>query len=101
MIGLTIISLCRMRYTLHRQETTHSFKTPWSILIFNLIVVVFMIVSPFVSSPKVEFLYGLGFVALGGIIYIPFVYMQRQIPGFDKVTTVLQLLLQIAPTAKI
>ena len=101
-IGLTIISLCRMRYTMHRQkDTTHSFRTPIPILIFDLFIVVFMIVSPFVSSPKVEFLYGLGFVALGGIIYIPFVYMERQIPGFDKVTTFLQLLLQIAPTAKI
>ena len=101
-IGLTMISLCRMRFTLYRQkETAHAFRTPIPILIFNLLIVVFMIVSPFVSSPKVEFLYGLGFVALGGIVYIPFVYMGRQIPGFDKVTTSLQLLLQIAPTAKI
>ena len=101
-IGLTIISLLRMRFTMYRQkETTHSFRTPIPILIFDLFVVIFMTVSPFVSSPKVEFLYGLGFVVLGSIIYIPLVYMERQIPGFDKVTTFLQLTLQTAPTAKI
>lgn len=101
-IGLTITSLLRMRYNMpKKKEKSHSFRTPIPVLLFGLLVVIFMVISPFVVSPKIEFLYGLGFVVLGVIVYVPLIFMKRQVPGFDQVTTLFQLLLQSAPTSKI
>ena len=98
-MGLTVVSLIRIRYK--AKETSKSFRTPLPVLLLGVLITLFMVISPFVNSPKIEFLYGLAFVAAGAIVYIPFVYFQISIPGFDKFTTFVQLLLQIAPTAKI
>ena len=66
--------------------------------VFALLVCSLMFVAPFITDPKVEFFYGLGFILSGFIVYIPFVYLERKTPGFDKVTSFAQLMLQICPT---
>ena len=98
-IGLTIVSLIRIRYKMTTRS--RSFRTPLPVVFIGLLISLFMVVSPFVSSPKVEFLYGLAFLVVGVIVYIPLVHLQLSVPGFDRLTTLLQLILQVSPTVKV
>ena len=98
-IGLVCVSLLRIRYRMGKNSP--SFRTPLPVIILGLLICMFMVVSPFLDSPRVEFLYGLVFLAVGVIAYIAFVYFELSVPGFDKMTTFLQLVLQVSPTAQI
>ena len=98
-IGLVCVSLLRIRYRMGKYSP--SFRTPLPVIILGLLICMFMVVSPFLDSPRVEFLYGLVFLAVGIIAYIVFVYFELFVPGFDKIMTVLQLVLQVLPTAQI
>ena len=99
-VGLTCISLLRIRYNM-KETNTNSFRTPISVIVLSFLICVFMIVSPFLDSPKTELLYGLAFIGVGVLVYFVFVFFDKSIPGFDKVTTFLQLVVQVSPTAKL
>lgn len=97
--GLSVISFLRLRYQ-RRNLTKHEndFRIPLFIPIFALVICVFMVISPFLSKPRIEFLYGVGFIVSGLLLYFPFVYFQLRIPGCDYMTTFVQLCLQVCPT---
>ena len=97
--GLTVASLLRFRYQRrHLPMKKGEFRMPIIVPVFALLICSLMFVAPFINDPKVEFFYGLGFILSGFIVYIPFVYLERKTPGFDKVTSFAQLMLQICPT---
>ena len=98
--GASIVSLMIFRYRRRNQPRNRKeFSLPLFIPIIALLVCIFMIVSPFVTKPRIEFVYGVAFVLAGFLFYFPFVYFKLRIPGFDYVTTFLQLLMNICPTA--
>ena len=86
----------------HRRRNQHrntkEFSIPIVIPVISLLVCIFMVIAPFVTTPRVEFLYGIALVLAGLLFYFPFVYFKLRVPGFDHVTTFLQLFLNIAPT---
>ena len=93
------VSLLVLRYRRRNKKSEKErFKLPVIIPVLSLLICVFMVVSPFVSTPKLEFVYGAAFVIAGLVFYFPFVYFHLRIPGFDHVTLFLQLLMNICPT---
>ena len=97
--GLTVISLLRFRYQRrHLTRKTGEFRTPLIVPLLALVVCTLMFVAPFITDPKIEFFYGIAFILSGFIIYVPFVYLDKKIPGFDKVTVLAQLMMGICPT---
>ncbi|XP_060567973.1 b(0,+)-type amino acid transporter 1-like [Ruditapes philippinarum] len=97
--GLAIISFLRIRY-LRRNDVRNKndFRIPLFIAVLALAICAFMVIAPFISNPKIEFMYGVGFVLSGLILYIPFVYFEWRLPGCDKMTCLMQLLMDICPT---
>ncbi|XP_045165905.2 b(0,+)-type amino acid transporter 1-like [Mercenaria mercenaria] len=99
---MTTMALLRLRYEMHKNKVQHDgFKTPIIIPIVTALICIFMIVSPLVNNPRIEFLYGSGIVIFGLIIYVPLVHFQLSVPGVGSCTTFLQLLCNVSPTQKV
>ncbi|KAL4228204.1 hypothetical protein ACF0H5_013638 [Mactra antiquata] len=99
---LATISLLRLRYVRRNQaKEEDEFQSPLLVPVACLLACLFLVVTPFVSEPKIEFLYGLSIIIAGFIVFIVFVRFQFKVPGIDTVTCFLQLFCNIAPTAKV
>lgn len=90
-----------------------------------LIISVYLVIGPIVDNPKIEYLYATVFILAGFVVYVPFVYYQKVLPGMSKlllhsltfqlrhhvywnfdcfsghVTTFFQLLLEVAPSTSV
>lgn len=96
---LTVISLLRFRYQRRNlPRDKNAFRLSLVVPILALLICLFMFIAPFVNNPRIEFVYGVAFIFSGLILYVPFVYFEKKIPGFDKVTMAAQLLMRICPT---
>jgi len=74
--GSAIVSLLVLRKTkpnLHRP-----YKVPLILPIFTLLVAGFLVLMPIISSPSLKYLFALGFIGLGVLVYIPFVYYKKR-----------------------
>ncbi|XP_060572674.1 b(0,+)-type amino acid transporter 1-like [Ruditapes philippinarum] len=101
MMMLTSISLLNIRYEQRNEpKDGDKFRSPIIVPILSTLFCIFLIVTPFVSSPQVEFLYGIAIVAVGFFIYIPFVHFELKVPGIDTVTMIFQLICNIRPVEK-
>ncbi|XP_066435130.1 b(0,+)-type amino acid transporter 1-like [Eleutherodactylus coqui] len=96
LVGLTCISLVVLRYREPNLNCPYKVFLP---IVFGVIAVsAFLVLAPIIQSPKVQYFYALLFMLSGVVFYIPFIHFKLQIPGFDKITCYLQLLLEVSPT---
>ncbi|XP_045202466.2 b(0,+)-type amino acid transporter 1-like [Mercenaria mercenaria] len=97
--SLTFIAYFRIRYQRRKVKRNEGeFRIPLFIPVIALAICAFMLISPFVSNPRIEFLYGVGFILSGLVLYIPFVHLGWSIPGTNLLTMLAQLLWDICPT---
>lgn len=66
-----------------------------------LIVSIYLVIGPIVDNPKIEYLYATLFILAGFVFYVPFVYYKFVMPGMGWITTLLQLLLEVAPSSAV
>lgn len=66
--------------------------------ILVLIIAIYLVIAPLVDNPDVIILYAVGYILCGPIVYYLLVYKKLKIPGIDKMTLFLQILLEVAPT---
>ncbi|KAL4624231.1 b(0,+)-type amino acid transporter 1-like isoform X1 [Arapaima gigas] len=96
--GITVTGLLYLK--LKKPELRRTFTVPIVIPVLFVIAAGFLVVAPIIDNPKIEYLYVVLFVLSGIIFYIPFIHYKLH-PGFlDKITTVLQLFLEVAPAEK-
>ena len=62
-----------------------------------MIISIYLVIAPIVNNPQIEYLYSILFMVVGAIMYVPFVHFGYVFEFMDKLTTFLQLMLQIAP----
>lgn len=93
--GLTMASLLVLRWTM--KDAERPYKVPIVVPIFVLLVSVFLVFAPIVDEPKIEFLYAAIFILAGLIFYVPFVHFQKVLPGMEKFTLFMQLLMEVSP----
>ncbi|KAH3891837.1 b(0,+)-type amino acid transporter 1-like [Dreissena polymorpha] len=97
--ALNIITLMKLRYQRRGlPRSNDAFSVPLVVPVLALLIILFMLISPFISNPKIEFVYGAGFVLSGLIVYVPFVVFKLKLPGWDFVTMYSQLFLEVCPT---
>ena len=56
-----------------------------------LIISLYLVIAPIVDNPQIEYLYSIIFMAVGAVLYVPFVYLGYVFKFMDKVTTFLQV----------
>lgn len=120
MYGAAFACLIVLRRT--QPNTARPYKVPLVIPIFTLCVAIFLSVMPIISEPSFKYLAALGFIFLGVLIYIPFVYyrirpkMMGKLNCYyhhislksnasiffpDKFTFLLQVLFEVAPAQEL
>ena len=93
--GMAMAALLVLRYK--KSKLTRPYKCPILIPILVLIISIYLVIAPIVDNPQIEYLYSILFMVVGAIMYVPFVHFGYVFEFMDKLTTFLQLMLQIAP----
>ncbi|OWF41468.1 B(0,+)-type amino acid transporter 1 [Mizuhopecten yessoensis] len=94
--GMAMIAVIVLRWKM--KDAKRIVKVPLVIPIFVLLISIYLVVTPFIQDPKVEFLYALAFLGAGAVVYIPVVYFKLSIPGMASLTRAGQCLLEVVPT---
>ena len=63
-------------------------QVPIIIPVIVLIISVYLVIGPIVDNPKIEYLYATLFILAGFLLYVPFVYYKKVLPGMSKSLTV-------------
>lgn len=82
MYGAAFACLIVLRRT--QPNTPRPYKVPIIIPIFTLLVAIFLSVMPIISEPSIKYLAALGFIFLGVLVYIPFVYYKIRPKAMSK-----------------
>lgn len=93
--GASMLALIVLRYK--EPKLPRPYKCPIVIPVVMVLISLYLVIAPIVDNPQIEYLYSILFMLAGAVLYIPFVYMGYVFKFMDKVTTFLQLMLQIAP----
>lgn len=96
--GMSMLALLMLRR--NEPNLARPYKVPILIPVIVLVVSVFLVVVPIITSPKLEYIYSILFILCGALIYVPFVHYRMKLPFMGKITQYLQLLLKvISPSA--
>ncbi|KAM4543191.1 b(0,+)-type amino acid transporter 1 [Odontesthes bonariensis] len=83
-----------------KPELPRPYSVPIILPILVLIVAVFLVLAPIIDDPQIEYLYVTLFILSGAVVYVPFIHY-KLCPGLlTKLTTFLQLFLEVAPAEK-
>ncbi|XP_048831187.1 b(0,+)-type amino acid transporter 1 [Brienomyrus brachyistius] len=96
--GITVSGLLYLK--VKKPELPRPYKVPIAIPILVLIAAIFLVLAPVIDDPQIEYLYVTLFILSGIIIYVPFIHY-KLCPGLlDRLTMLLQLILEVAPADK-
>ncbi|PVD20737.1 hypothetical protein C0Q70_18898 [Pomacea canaliculata] len=98
--GLTFTTLIIFRFRTPWRHAHRAYKAPIVIPVIMVLVSVYLIVAPIVDEPRIEFLYAALFVVGGLLFYFPLVYFKLKIKVNDHITVLLQLLMELVPSAE-
>jgi len=93
--GGAMAALLVLRYK--EPKLPRPYKCPIIIPVIVLIISIYLVIAPIVDNPQIEYLYSILFMVFGAIIYLPFVHFGYVFKFMPKLTSFLQLMLQIAP----
>uniref|UniRef100_A0A8C9ME39 Solute carrier family 7 member 13-like n=1 Tax=Panthera tigris altaica TaxID=74533 RepID=A0A8C9ME39_PANTA len=93
--GLYMIGLLKLRYQDPNLPRPYKVRLPF---VFGSIAIsLFLILTPMIHSPKVEYIYGFIFIFSGLLGYRLHVHLNQRSVCFDKITCYLQLLFNVSP----
>ncbi|CAM9624537.1 unnamed protein product [Lampetra fluviatilis] len=93
--GITVSSLLYLRYV--RPDSPRPYKVPLAAPVLVVITAACLVLAPILEEPHIEYLYVVAFIFSGLLFYVPFVHLGVRYAGMSRITTHLQLLLQVAP----
>jgi len=93
--GMSMLALIVLRYKCPNMP--RPYKVPIIIPAIVLIISVYLVIAPIIDNPQIEYMYSIAFMVLGAFLYLPFVHYGYVFTFMDKLTSFLQLILQIAP----
>ncbi|KAF5296571.1 hypothetical protein FQA39_LY12489 [Lamprigera yunnana] len=93
--GTAMVSLLILRRTM--KDVHRPYRVPTWIVIFIMLVAIFLAIIPMITDPSPKYLFAIGFMVIGAIVYYWFVYRKNRPRIMDKVTYLLQVLFEIVP----
>ncbi|XP_077442654.1 b(0,+)-type amino acid transporter 1-like [Stigmatopora argus] len=98
--GLTMLSLIVMRFT--RKELKRPVKIPIIIAVIMVLISCYLVLSPIIENPEIEYLYSSLFILSGLLLYYPFVHLKVKWARnlMRPITMHLQLLMEVVPPDK-
>ncbi|XP_032725000.1 solute carrier family 7 member 13-like isoform X2 [Lontra canadensis] len=93
--GLYMIGLLKLRY--QEPNLPRPYKVHLPFVLGSIAISLFLILTPMIQSPTVEYIYGFIFIFSGLLCYWLHVHINQHYVCFDKVTCYLQLLFNVSP----
>ncbi|CAN8183872.1 unnamed protein product [Coccothraustes coccothraustes] len=95
MTGLTCASLIVLRY--REPHLQRPYKVFLPVPFMMVAMSFFLVLTPIVWSPNMQYVYAFLFMLGSLIIYLPFIHFKLHFAFLDKITCHLQLLLEVCP----
>ncbi|XP_032784128.2 b(0,+)-type amino acid transporter 1 [Daphnia magna] len=95
---LAMIVLLILRKT--KPDARRPYRVPLFVPILTIVIGSYLVVAPIVTDPAIEYLYVLGVLFIGVLVYIPFVYYKCSLGFMGPITRLVQLILSVGPTLK-
>ena len=92
---LVLVALLVLRRTM--KDTKRPYRVPTVLAWLRLLFSCYLLISPIVDQPRLEYLYALGMLALGLAVYTPCVYFKWSPPVLARLTVGLQKALELLP----
>ncbi|KAL5021221.1 hypothetical protein ScPMuIL_000376 [Solemya velum] len=96
--GGTVATLLVLRRT--KRDIERPYKVPIFIPILVVIISCYLVISPIIQSPRIQFLYAFLFILSGLFVYVPVIHYKKHPPFMGKLTLMLQKLLEVVPSKK-
>ncbi|XP_032068886.1 b(0,+)-type amino acid transporter 1-like [Thamnophis elegans] len=96
--GISVASLLYLK--IKKPELPRSYKVPIIIPIIFLMISIYLVLTPIIDQPQVEFFYVILFILSGIIFYFPLVHYKYSPACLRKLTIYMQLLMEVAATEK-
>jgi L-type amino acid transporter 9 len=97
--GMAMVALLVMRKT--HAHLRRPYKVPIILPIVTLLVATFLVLVPIITDPSPKYFFAVIFIGIGVIVYFPFVYKKHRPAFIDKLTHIIQLGFQVAPTEEL
>ncbi|XP_046585209.1 b(0,+)-type amino acid transporter 1-like [Haliotis rubra] len=94
--ALSAVSVIVLRFT--RERDPHRIKIPMVNHVLFLLVSVFLVMTPIIDYPRIEFLYAVVFCVGGLVFYIPFVHYKLKPRFLDTFEMYMQMFLEVVPS---
>ncbi|XP_058125741.1 b(0,+)-type amino acid transporter 1-like [Anopheles ziemanni] len=91
---VALLALRRFQPNVHRP-----YKVPLIVPYITLAVSVFLSIVPVVSDPSPKYLFAVGFILSGVLVYTPFVYYKVRPSWINKLTYLIQVLFEVVPSS--
>ncbi|KAG8124313.1 hypothetical protein E2320_019604, partial [Naja naja] len=96
--GISVASLLYLK--IKKPELPRSYKVPIIIPIIFLMISIYLVLTPIIDQPQLEFFYVILFIFSGIIFYFPLVHYKYCPACLRKLTIYMQLLMEVAATEK-
>uniref|UniRef100_A0A8C3WKI9 Solute carrier family 7 member 13-like n=1 Tax=Catagonus wagneri TaxID=51154 RepID=A0A8C3WKI9_9CETA len=93
--GLHMIGLLKLRY--QEPNLPRPYKVPLPFVFGSIAISLFLILTPLIQAPQVEYICGLVFICSGLLCYWIHVHFNQHSVCFVKITCYLQLLFNVSP----
>ncbi|XP_055382611.1 b(0,+)-type amino acid transporter 1-like [Condylostylus longicornis] len=94
--GSAVICLLILRRT--KPHLDRPYKVPIIIPIFTIGVAIFLSTVPVIAEPSLKFLFAIGFLFSGFVVYVPMVYMKKKPFFVEKLSHAIQVLFEAVPS---
>ncbi|CAL1301407.1 unnamed protein product [Larinioides sclopetarius] len=94
--GGSMASVIVLRFS--EKDLPRPYKVPLVIPIIMSLVSLYLVSTPLLFNPQMEYLYALVFLLSGLLLYFPFIHYGLRLRIMEKITRVVQLLLVCAPS---
>ncbi|XP_028966816.1 b(0,+)-type amino acid transporter 1 [Galendromus occidentalis] len=95
--GIATFCVIWFRYT--RPDDPRPYKVPIVVPIIVCIVAAYLVISPIVMNPQLEYVYASIFILSGILFYLPFVHFKWRPACTGHLTKLGQILLNVVPTS--
>ncbi|ESO06960.1 hypothetical protein HELRODRAFT_170997 [Helobdella robusta] len=88
--ALNFLAVIILRYTNPYKNIERKIKIPIVIPIISFVCSLFLVFIPLILNPEFGYFFGLAFICLGYVLYVPLVHFNLKLSFMDKLTRFLQ-----------
>ncbi|XP_048748195.1 b(0,+)-type amino acid transporter 1-like isoform X2 [Ostrea edulis] len=99
--GLVMVSHIVFKFKEDTKNIPRLIRVPLLVSVIMLLMCLYLVVAPFLSGFRMEYIFAFAVLAAGVLLYFLFIYFRLAIPGSGMVYSFLQLLLEVSPPSQL